>query len=410
MILTTQQSTVIQELIKSIKDNYRLGFHNQFTVTIGGYAGTGKTTIISELRKQIKKIHSMNIAFVTFTGKASSVLNNKLKENDAIFKNDYCGTIHSLIYKPETRWDKKIKSYVVTGWVRKMKDMMVHELIIIDEASMISEQIWNDLLTYKIPIIAFGDHGQLPPIGNTNKFQLMDNPDFNLTQIHRQALNSPIIKLSKFVREEGYIPYGYHSNKLFKFKWNDPICQKTWNKVDYCDENLQILCGFNTTRANLNDDIRKKLSHKKKAPYPGEKIVCLSNNHNIKIMNGQIGKVLWVMSDDKAYRITLEIDTEIYECYVSKKCFGEVQYTIYDNKENFKKLIKLANTIGFAKVDYFDYGYVISVHKSQGSEWDKIILFEQRTNKWSDEYYAKWLYTAITRAKTKLFVISDAWI
>jgi len=119
---------------------------------------------------------------------------------------------------------------------------------------------------------------------------------------------------------------------------------------------------------------------------------------------------MWVMPDDESYKITLEIDGEVYECLVSEKCFGEVQYTMYDRSENIKKLNANATDKGFSKLDFFDYGYVMSVHKSQGSEWDKIVLFEQRTKRWEDDYYAKWLYTAITRSRKKLFVIADAWI
>ena len=62
------------------------------------------------------------------------------------------------------------------------------------------------------------------------------------------------------------------------------------------------------------------------------------------------------------------------------------------------------------KIDAFDYGNCISVHKSQGSEWEKVVLFEQRTKRWDDKFYTKWLYTAVTRAKKKLLVISDAYI
>ena len=156
--------------------------------------------------------------------------------------------------------------------------------------------------------------------------------------------------------------------------------------------------------------IRKKLIFTHKAPYPGEKIVCLVNNHDLKIMNGQTGTVQFVMPNEDSWRITLKMDNEFYQSFVSDKCFGEVQYTMYDHSSKAKKVHDLAQQNGFAKADYFDYGYVISVHKSQGSEWEKIILFEQRTPKWDDEYYAKWLYTAVTRAKRKLFVIADAWI
>jgi len=384
------------------------GDRGLFTTSVGGYAGTGKTTLICELRKQLSPTKS--VAFVTFTGKASSVLKKKLMENNALFSNDYIGTIHGLIYAPEVKWDVKLKTFVITGWKKKDKDDVYNKLIIIDEASMVSKQIWNDLTYYEKPIIAFGDHGQLPPIGDGG-FNIISDPDYKLTQIHRQAFNSPIIKLSAFIRKEGYIPEQIYSPEVFKLNWNHPKCQNIWkNKIDFNDENLVTLCGFNTTRANLNDKIRNQIGFKEKAPYPSEKIVCLANNHYAKIMNGQIGKVLWLMPDDDSYRITVDIDGEIHERLVADTCFGQVQYTIYDKNIKHKKLRYKASDQGFDTIDFFDYGYTVSVHKSQGSEWDKVVLFEQRTQRWSDDYYAKWLYTAVTRAKHKLMVISNAWI
>ncbi len=412
MILTVQQQKLIQDLLDIIKDS-RLGRKYLFATTIGGYAGTGKTTVISELRKQLEKEYvNLPVAFVTFTGKASSVLRSKLESAGSLFDKDYCGTIHGLIYRPETKWDLKLKTFVVIGWKKIPPEDLRHsqKLIIIDEASMVSQKTWKDLLSYEIPILAFGDHGQLPPIGDNVDFHLMKKPEFILTEIHRQALNSPIIKLSKFVREHGYIPFGIYSPEVFKLSWRHPACKQKWNGVDYADTNLQILCGFNTTRAGINEKVRTSLGYSHKTPYPAEKIVCLANNHNLKVMNGQIGKVMWVMPDDDSYRITVDIDNEVYECFVSDQCFGEVQYTNYDGSTKLKKTRDLAWDRGFAKLDFFDYGYAISVHKSQGSEWDKIILFEQRTQRWDDDYYAKWLYTAITRARAKLFVIADAWI
>ena len=412
MILTVQQKQLIQDLLEIVKDS-NFGRKYLFSPTVGGFAGTGKTTIICELRKQLENMYiNTSVAFVTFTGKASSVLKTKLQNSDALYNNDYCGTIHGLIYQPKTKWDTKLKTYVVVGWKRREpSDIRRHvKLIIIDEASMVSKQTWKDLISYEIPIIAFGDHGQLPPIGDDFGFQLMKSPEFTLTEIHRQALNSPIIKLSKFIRDNGYIPFGIYSPGVFKLSWRHPQCKKQWNGVSYADNNLQILCGFNQTRANLNDNIRTSLGYNQKAPYPDEKIVCLSNNHTTKIMNGQIGKVMWLMPGDDAYRITVDIDNEVYECYASDQCFGEVQYTMHDKSSKLKKSRYSAMDNGFANLDFFDYGYVISVHKSQGSEWEKIILFEQRTKRWDDEYYAKWLYTAVTRARTKLFVIADAWI
>lgn len=405
MILTVEQQKIINELKNKILGS----LYRQSISTVGGYAGTGKTTLICELRKQLKSQPFISVAFLTFTGKASSVLKNKLIEQKAIYSNDYIGTIHSMIYKAITRWDKRLKTFVIIGWELKDEDEIWPDLFIIDEASMISREIWMDLLKYGKPIIAVGDHGQLPPIGD--EFNLMQDPHFKLTKIHRQALNSPIISLSKFVREEGYIPYKVFSPKVLKLAWDHSWCKKLWNEKLNFKDDLIILCGFNTTRANLNDDIRKKMGHSQHLPYPSEKVVCLKNNHYADVMNGQIGDVLWVMPAEKDLcRMTLNINSATYELLVAKRCFGEVQYTMYDKPARMNEAEKYASSKGYNTVSYFDYGYVISVHKSQGAEWDFVILFEQRSKHWDDNYYARWLYTAITRAREKLLVIGDAWI
>ena len=342
-------------------------------------------------------------------GKASSVLKYKLETNRALYQQDYCGTIHGLIYRPDKMiWNKKLKTYIISGWRLKNQDELDDfRIIIIDEASMISKKIWNDLSSFNITIIAFGDHGQLPSIGD-DAFNLLKNPTYTLTEIHRQAFNSPIIKLSKFVREEGYIPFGIYSENIFKLNWKEKRCKQMLKTVDFTDENLVGLCAFNSTRVKINNNIRKKMNFIEDAPYAGEKIVCLANNHSNKVMNGQIGNVVWVLPGKKHHMITININDNVYESFVSTRCFGEVQYTIYDQSSELKKLWKHAMAQGYT-LDFFDYGYIISVHKSQGSEWNKVVLFEQRTTRWDDEYYTKWLYTAITRAKEKLFIISDYW-
>lgn len=408
---TNEQNIILNELLDLVKKSFpfKLPFKEMFVSIVGGYAGTGKTTLLCELRKRLEKMGKISVAFLTFTGKASSVLKSKLILNNAIYPDDYIGTIHGLIYKPETRWDKKLKTFVITGWKLREPDEIWVDLIIIDEASMVSKEIWKDLLRFNTPIIAVGDHGQLPPIGDS--FSLMKNPDFQLKQIHRQALNSPIIKLSKFVREKGYIPDKIFSPEVFKINWNNPQCKNIWDGIDFRDDNLIILCGFNTTRANLNDLIRTKLGLKKRIPYPNEKIVCLKNNHRAEIMNGQIGTAIWIMPEtDGIYRVTVQIGGEMYEVLVAEKCFGEVQYTMFDKSGRKNNLDKYASDQGYGAVSYFDYGYVISVHKSQGAEWDRVVLIEQRTKHWDDEYYARWLYTAITRAREKLMIINNVWI
>ena len=128
---------------------------NLFSLRIGGFAGTGKTFLLSEIRKELHRLYPrLGVAFVAFTGKASSVLENKLINNGARFDDDYVGTIHGMIYRPETEWDPKTKTQVIKRWVRREKDEIWHQIIFIDEASMVSRKIWRDLMTYEKPLVA----------------------------------------------------------------------------------------------------------------------------------------------------------------------------------------------------------------------------------------------------------------
>lgn len=402
---------ILDRLVESGVGRWPGGDLTSFSIRIGGYAGTGKTHLLSQIRKEIFNLFPrLGVAFVAFTGKAASVLENKLINAGCRFSDDYVGTIHGMIYRPETEWDPITKTQIIKRWVRRDPDEIWHQLIFMDEASMVSRKIWRDLLSYHRPIVAVGDHGQLPPVGDT--FNLITNPDYTLTEIHRQALNSPIIKLSKFIRENGYVPFNtFFSKEVFKLSWELDQCKKIWNNIKFSDD-IMVLAPFNQTRKNLNDQIRDKLKYKHKTPYPGERVVCLKNNHGNGIMNGQIGTVLWVMPEDYGlHRMTIQMDGFEFphECMVSDIAFGEKEYNLYNNDKAAKEQREYASEKGFPSIDYFDYGYATSVHKSQGSEWNRVVVFEQRTKHWDDEMYARLLYTAITRAKEKLFVISDYW-
>jgi len=378
-------------------------------ITIGGLAGTGKTFLISILRNEIKnKWKNKKIAFVTFTGKASSVLKLKLKENDANFSGDFCGTIHSLMYHPELKYDKNIKKMVISKWIKK-KELEV-DLIFVDEASMVNRNLWNDLISYNIPIIAVGDHGQLPPIGD--QFSLIEKPQYVLTEIKRQALDNPIIKLSQDIRKGIEIPYGFYdknNQSVFKLPWNSNSCKKMFESIDFTSDDIIILCGLNKTRVLINQMIRNKLGFNKPEPYGGEKVVFLKNNYESKVLNGMLGKVLFLLYEAKdIYNIAISIEgyEHPYSGLVYNGCFGKEQYQdsmleIQDKK--FKKIIRKSN---FGSIDLCDFGYAITVHKSQGSEWKKIILFQEKSYYWDDEYMKRFNYTAVTRAKEKLFIIT----
>jgi len=154
----------------------------------------------------------MKIAFCSYTGRAAQNLKNKLVEQNALTWRDTISTIHGLIYDPIENTNKEI-----VGWERK--DELDTDLIIVDEASMVDSNIWMDLLSYKIPIVAVGDHGQLPPINGN--FNLMANPQLLLTEIHRQAKNNPIIQVSIHARNTGVIPAKEYNAKVIKYSKDD---------------------------------------------------------------------------------------------------------------------------------------------------------------------------------------------
>ena len=410
MPLAEDQEKIHDEIIGELKKFFNFEFSNdQFEITIGGYAGTGKTYLISELRKSIKSILPYaRIAFATFTGKASSVLKSKLLNNNCFFRTDYCGTIHGLIYAPKFSYDKLSNKMVIIEWV-KLVDLE-YDIIIIDEASMVSREIYEDLKSYGIPIIFVGDHGQLPPISAT-AFNLMDNLTYSLSTIKRQALDNPIIKLSMDIRNGKEIPFGFfddNNKSVFKIKWKTKDCNRIFENVDFKNQDVLTLCAFNKTRVAVNKIIRKLLDFNRDEPYPGERIICLRNNHTSKIMNGQLATVLFLKYAYKNfYNITLQMDgfDDPYNGLVYNKSFNVENYGDIFEIIKSKSFISSVKKTGYNQADFFDFGYVTTVHKSQGSEYDKIILF-QEMGYWDTDYKKRWLYSAVTRAKNKLMIIS----
>lgn len=388
-------SSDFEGLVVPKPDNYRL---------VGGYAGTGKTHLIPHLRNEIYKIgRGYTVAFCAFTGKASSVLATRLRDADAVYSADFIGTIHSLVYQPIYKIDKWGKK-VISGWKKKLE--IPCDMIIIDEASMVNEEIWKDLNSYQVPIVAFGDHGQLPPVGED--FYLMKKPDYILRDIHRQALGNPIIKLSMIVRNNGSIPYGVHDPGVFKIAWRERKSREIFEAIDF-NEDVIALCGMNKSRVLINSMIRQKFGFDAPDPYPGERLICLRNNYVTKIMNGQLGTLMWLLPvSDDMYNVTIEMDdfNDMYTGLVHNCCFGVESYGDVVDKADFKKNRERIKGTGFDSIDLFDFGYAISVHRAQGSEWKKVVLFEERSRYWDDDYYRRWLYTGVTRAKEKLFVVA----
>lgn len=384
MTLTTDQQKALDILMRWYFSLRRTPF-----ITLGGYAGTGKTTLISVLREELaKKQSGLKVAFCAYTGKAAQVLRNKLTRSDTIRSNDTIGTIHSLMYAALTNSFDEI-----IGWERRLS--LDVDLIIVDEASMVDQMIWQDMLLYNIPIIAVGDHGQLPPIKGS--FNLMENPLLKLEQIVRQAKESPIIQLSIDARENGLIKpgdYGYNVRKLLK---SDSETQEIAGELlkQYRPDTL-ILCGYNNTRIKLNSFIRQHLDFEPTKPQSGDRVICLKNNRNKQIYNGMIGSIKKIKKiDDDTYKAEILMDDGIeYEGLIDARQFNST------NADRLNQPVPRG-------YDLFDYGYALTVHKAQGSQAKRVLLFEERFAQMDDLAWKRWLYTAITRAEEELFVVGD---
>lgn len=392
-------------------------------ITLGGYAGTGKTTLIAKFRQELYQSSSsakhgeqIKVAFCAYTGKAVRVLGQKLSATEAKIKGDFLGTIHSLIYEPVLNARQEI-----TGWTQK--EQLEFDLIIIDEASMVTQEIWRDLLTYEIPILAVGDHGQLPPI-NSN-FNLMQKPDLVLSEIMRQESGNPIIDLSMQARKGETIAAGSYGQNVRVVNQGDEFGLELVNEflANTNSESL-ILCGFNYTRRRLNKYVRAAKEFSDPRPQVGDRVICLQNYRAKGIYNGMIGQIKEIDYDLAPYqyfaRVAFPEDDIEYSGPISAAEFDaklregkidlkeeEIEFTpsgvvLHDPNQERQKLEEVKLNRKIAK---FDFGYALTVHKAQGSQARKVLVFAERSRHMSDDMWQRWLYTAITRAEDQLILV-----
>lgn len=358
-------------------------------ITIGGYAGTGKTTLITYIREKLKKEKVEKVAFCAYTGKAARVLEHKLKESKTVYSKDSISTIHSLIYTALHGPDGEI-----IGWDKKEK--IDTELIIVDEASMVDENIWRDLLSYGIPIIAVGDHGQLPPI--SGKFNLMDAPNLTLQKIHRQAEGNPIIHLSIMARNEGKIHVGNYGKGVRKLsRYDSDTGSEVEDEFMRFDNDVLVLCGYNNTRIKLNHQIRAHRGFESRGLEVGERVICVRNNHKEGIVNGMLGNIIKLYDSGEFHHFA-----EIAFDFEKDHFKGDILKAQIDAPSVVRKVEGLSYK---RTLNNIDRGYALTVHKSQGSQAKRVILFEERFSKMDDDQWRRWLYTAVTRAEEELLIV-----
>lgn len=336
-----------------------------------GWAGTGKSTLARHLAQGVK-----SVKYAAFTGKAAMVM-RKYGAKGA-------STIHSLIYslvserEGEPRFALDPESEAATA-----------DLIVIDEVSMVDEALGRDLLSFGTKVLVLGDPFQLPPVQGAGYFTAQE-PDFMLTEIHRQAADNPIIRMSMEIREGGYLEHGRYGESLVIGR--DAVDRDAVLEAD------QVLAGRNKTRVAYNDRLRELKGLPAHEPVAGDRLVCLRNNPIKKLLNGQI----WLAAEVKKrsptrFAMTLEPDepgvgrgkgaTKV----ITHAAFfsGEEDQLSWPERKQF---------------DEFTFGYCLTVHKAQGSQWDDVYLFDESYVFREDRQ--RWLYTAVTRAAEKITVVS----
>lgn len=378
MVLTAGQEKGLKIAVERYKNK------KPYTV-IAGYAGSGKSTLVRFIIDTLD-IYEDDVVYIAYTGKASLVLKNKGCYNSM--------TAHKLLYHAKERPDG---TYDFIPRARLDYD---YKIIVLDECSMLPQEMWELLLSHHVHVIALGDPGQLPPIEGVSA--MLNCPDIMLDEVVRQAQDNPIIKLSMDIRAGKWICYG--GPKECRVMSPDQVSDKLLIGAD------QILCGKNITRHCLNERLRKiKFGEEYSiAPINGDKIICLHNqwqnigSNDEPLVNGMVGIVNNIeLHDDPLYQPKMIADFTsdsggVYDkLQMDYKIFTEKETTV--NKENWKRYPKNLRAYEF------DYGYAITVHKFQGSEADKVVVYDEWLG--DKDYHRRWLYSAVTRASKMVVVV-----
>ncbi len=408
-----------QENAKKLIEEWFFNTDDQVFV-LSGYAGTGKTFLIDYVvREGLHLVPGEEAVFVSPTGKAAA----NLVKNGTV-----AGTVHSLIYMRDgDEFDVDENGEIIGDqelhFIKREEIDASIRLIIIDEASMVNEEILQDLLSFQVKCLFSGDGAQLPPVNGS--CPLMARPDCTLTEIVRQAADNPIIRIATMAREGKRIPFGNYGDKVCVVGRNSlsPSERKRlFLKAD------QIICGRNATRTALNREIRgyKGLSEEEYLPTEGEKVICtlndwekaLDKDERFFLVNGIIGRASEVVEqvDDVATMeftpdfwgesVPVPFDAGIFRNGEYTHFYGERAITLSDgtvvHESNFELLHKL-RAVKEELICRFEFAYAITCHKAQGSEFDFVIVFDES---WAfREERNRWLYTAITRAKEKLLIL-----
>jgi len=413
--LTAEQSRANDAVASWLADESRKPYF-----ILHGLAGTGKTSLAKHFAEQR---NSGGVVYAAYTGKAVEVLQRK-----------GCSpayTIHSLIYLPQNAKIKEIEELrkelsekrsndsLKPGEEQKIirriaklnsPDFTLNEksplfnakLLVLDECSMVDATIARDLIAFNVPILVLGDPGQLPPIEGAGFFN--QKPDFMLTEIHRQAAESPIIQLAMKAREGRGLALGnYGSSQIIK---------RASVNEEHVRSVSQIITGKNTSRKSMNDEMRTLLGFSGEFPQKSERLICLRNNKQSGLFNGAMVELasdshgVWPRNPESnkvdmtgpAPPIDMMDDAIEFEVAGRE---GPVT-VLKDTFANYDRIRAMPYGLR-AQYDEFDYAYAITCHKAQGSQFPSVLIYADLFQ-WDKELYKRWLYTALTRAEDRVIL------
>lgn len=427
--------------IAAIKEWFQHDTETQQVFRLFGYAGTGKSTVLKfALEEMGLEDHRSGddtggcvpgVVTATFTGKAALVLRRK---------GTPARTIHSLIYSvieateeeveaAEQKIDQAIAdAHRLSGFERttamatieamrqavsQMKrprfavnpksDAAHARLIVLDEVSMVGEEMARDLMSFGKPILVLGDPGQLPPIEGAGAFT-KDAPDIMLTEIHRQAAESAIIRLATMARQGQPIGFGQYDRHVAKMR-----------KMDVTPEQAlrggQVICGLNATRLQLNNAMRHAAGFG--GSYlptgAGEKIICLKNQNDLGLINGMFITLDNIVDEGSQYFSAVVTDEDGNRIGPPQQDGSRGRLRIYKghfedhvafDKHRHDRDWKVKRMLTEAT-----FGWAITGHKSQGSQWENVVVWDDGLGR-TEQDRRRWLYTVITRAEQGLVILA----
>ena len=392
MILTKKQ----EEGLKIAVERY---LNDEKYTVISGYAGSGKTTLVRFIIEALN-VNEDEVCYCAFTGKAAEVLRKKGNKNTC--------TLHKLLYESIPK--------PTGGFFRKPKTEIPYSIIVVDEISMAPKTLIDLLFGYNVYVICLGDPFQLPPIDKDEDNHLLEHPHIFLDEIMRQAQESEIIRLTMKIRNQENIDF-YNGNEIKII----PYDQLNTGILQWGD---QILTATNIKRQMINNQMRE-LRQYPSYPVDGDKIICLRNyweelsENEDALVNGTIGFLRDSFQSFRQIPAFVKSNIRKFDLLISDIHIPETGDK-YNMVEIDRKMIitgekccdwKLSYQLGKLRSRYgeivpkeFAYAYAITVHKAQGSEWNRVVVLEE-TFPFDKTEHARWLYTACTRASEKLVLV-----